>query len=203
MADSWQTATTLLQNDANPQLTLQPVLPAQFAWADNYITAFGLLHSNAVNVILTNEYPVINNSVFGDIENIIWKNFRTEDTSYHHYPHVWYFNTINQINNPADPPYLMGFQRSWEGGGYAGRPPANTYYIESANCPPSFPNYSGYDPAYNLVQITSGQASQFLNDRLKTILPQHLVSAISASQNVFANDPNQVQAFVASGEILN
>jgi uncharacterized repeat protein (TIGR03803 family) len=214
LVDSWQTATTLLQNDANPQLTLQPVLPNQFAWADNYITAFGLIHSNAVNVILTNEYPVIDDSVFGDIGNgaelaldylthQVWPGFVAQDTTYHHYPHVWYFNTINQINNPADPPYLMGFVRSWEGGGSAGRPSANTYYIESANCPPSFPTYSGYDPAYNLVQITSGLASQFLNDRLKTILPQHLVSAISASQNVTANDPNQVQAMLASGEILD
>jgi alpha-tubulin suppressor-like RCC1 family protein/pimeloyl-ACP methyl ester carboxylesterase len=213
LVDSWQTATTLLQNDANPQLTLQPVLPDHFAWADNYITAFGLLHSNAVNVILTNEYPVIDNSVFGDIFNTaeavaymahqVWPGFIDDDTIYHHYPHYWYFNTINQINNPNDPPYLMGFVRSWEGGGYASRPSTNTYYIESANCPPSFPSYSGYDPAYNLVKINSGQASQFLNNRLKTILPQHLVSAISASQNVTANDPNRVRAMLASGEILN
>jgi hypothetical protein len=53
------------------------------------------------------------------------------------------------------------------------------------------------------VQINPGQASQFLNNRLKTILPQHALSLVNASQNVFANDPNQVQAFVASGEILN
>jgi hypothetical protein len=213
MADSWQTATTLLQNDDNPQLTLQPVLPAQFAWADNYITAFGLVHPGAVNVILTNLYPVIDNSVFGDIENAaeaiaymknqVWPGFIAEDTTYHHYPHVWYFNTINQINNPNDPPYLMGFVRSWEGGGYAGRPSANTNYIESANCPPSFPSYSGYDPAYNLVQISSNQASQFLNDRLKTILPQHLVSAVSASQNVLANAPSQAHAMLESGLILD
>jgi pimeloyl-ACP methyl ester carboxylesterase len=210
LVDSWQTATTLLQNDANPQLSLQAVLPNDFAWADNYITAFGLIHSNAVNVILTNEYPVIDDSVFGDIANgaeaLInqdWPGFIAQDKIYHHYPHDWYFNTINQINNPNDPPYLMGFQRSWEGGGYAGRPSTNTYYIESANCPPSFPSYSGYDPAYNLVQINSGQASQFLNNRLKTILPQHLVSAISASQSVTANDPNQVRAMLASGEILD
>src|ERR1039457_1739996 len=97
----------------------------------------------------------------------------------------------------------MGFVRSWEGGGYAGRPSAKTYYIESANCPPSFPSYSGYDPAYNLVQISSDQASQFLNDRLKTILPQHLVSAVSASQNVLANAPNQAEAMLESGLILD
>ena len=213
LADSWQTATTLLQNDANPQLSLQPVLPNQFAWADNYITAFGLLHTNAVNVILTNEYPVIDDSVFGDIFNTaeavaymahqVWPGFIDDDTIYHHYPHYWYFNTINQINNPDDPPYLMGFVRSWEGGGSAGRPSANTYYIESSNCPPSFPSYSGYDPAYNLVQISSNQASQFLNDRLKTILPQHLVSAVSASQNVLANAPSQAQAMLESGLILD
>jgi pimeloyl-ACP methyl ester carboxylesterase len=213
LADSWQTATTLLQNDANPQLTLQPVLPAHFAWADNYITAFGLVHPGAVNVILTNLYPVIDNSVFGDIENAaeaiaymknqVWPGFIEQDTIYHHYPHYWYFNTINQINNPNDPPYLMGFVRSWEGGGSAGRPSTNTYYIESANCPPSFPNYPGYDPAYNLVQISPDQASQFLNDRLKTILPQHLVSAVSASQNVLANAPSQARAMLESGQILD
>jgi pimeloyl-ACP methyl ester carboxylesterase len=203
LADSWQTATTLLQNDVNPQLTLQPVLPAQFAWADNYITAFGLIHSNAVNVILTNSYPVINNGVIGDIENVIWKNFVTEDTIYHNYSHDWYFNTVNQINNPNDPPYLMGFVRSWEGGGTVGRPATNTYYIESANCPPSFLTYSGYDPAYNLVQITSDQASQFLNNRLNTILPQLALNLVSTSQNVLANAPNQVQAMLASGQILD
>jgi pimeloyl-ACP methyl ester carboxylesterase len=203
MADSWQTATTLLQNDDNPQLILQPVLPAQCAWADNYITAFGLVHASAVNVILTNLYPVIDDTVLGDIGNIIWKNFVTQDTIYHNYPHDWYFNTVNQINNPNDPPYLMGFVRSWEGGGYAGRPSANTYYIESPNCPPSFPSYSGYDPAYNLVQISSDQASQFLNDRLKTILPQHLVSAVGASENVLANAPSQAQAMLETGQILD
>jgi pimeloyl-ACP methyl ester carboxylesterase len=203
LADSWQTATTLLQNDVNPNLTLQPVLPAQFAWADNYITAFGLIHTDAVNVILTNSYPIIDNSVIGDIANVIWKNFLTEDIAYHNYSYVWYFNTVNQINNPNDPPYPMGFVRSWEGGGTAGRPAPNTYYIESTNCPPSFLTYSGYDPTYNLVEITSNQASLFLNNRLNTILPSQLVSAVGASQNILANAPNQVQAMIESGQILD
>jgi pimeloyl-ACP methyl ester carboxylesterase len=191
--DAWQTATSLLQNDSAPQQDWKHPLPDQCAWADNYITAVGMPHPQAVNVILTNLTPDMSNiqNLF-DFGTGLWTGqFKTEITGYHNYPYIWYGNTVNQINNPNDPPYVMGFVRSWEGGGYAGRPSTNTYYIESTICPPSFPSYSGYDPAYNLVQITSDQANQYLNARPQNLGSQVGANLVSSSANILANNNNQ------------
>jgi uncharacterized repeat protein (TIGR03803 family) len=193
VGNSWATLTSLLQNDSSPQQDWIHPLPDQCAWADNYITAVGIPHSQAVNVILTNLTPDVSNiqNLF-DIAIGAWTGlFKTEITDFHDYSYIWYENTVSQINNPNDPPYLMGFIRSWEGGGYASRPSANTYYIESKNCPPSFPSYSGYDPAYNLVQITPDQANQYLNARPQNLISQVGVNVISSSANVLANNINQ------------
>jgi pimeloyl-ACP methyl ester carboxylesterase len=193
VGDSWATLTSLLQNDSSPQQDWKHPLPDQCAWADNYITAVGMPHPQAVNVILTNLTPDVSN-----IQNLFdfgigaWTGqFKTEITDYHNYSYIWYNNTVSQINNPNDPPYPMGFIRSWEGGGYYGRPAANTYYIESKNCPPSFPGYSGYDPAYNLVQITSDQANQYLNARPQNLISQVGVNLVSSTDNILANNSNQ------------
>jgi probable HAF family extracellular repeat protein len=206
VSNTWQTVTSLLQNDSNPQQDWKHPLPDQCAWADNYITAFGMPHPQAVNVILTNLAPDVSN-----IQNIIdfgiglfWTDeFKTEITAYHNYPFLWYDNTINQINNPNDPPYLMGFLRSWEGGGSYGRPSTNTYYIESTNCHPSFLSYSGYDPAYNLVRINSDEANQFLNARLQNLISQVGVNLVSSTDNILANAPSQAQAILQSGQAWN
>jgi len=200
IGNSWQTLTSLLQNDFSPQQDWKHPLPDQCAWADNYITAVGMPHPQAVNVILTNlapEYSSIQNDLdfYTTAAGIIllkWNNiFVNEITDYHNYSYIWYNNTISQINNPNDPPYLMGFLRSWEGGGYAVRPSANTYFIESKNCPQSFPSYSGYDPAYNLVQINSDQANQYLNGRPQNLISQVGVNLVSSTDNILANNDNQ------------
>lgn len=128
IGNSWATLTSLLENDSSPQQDWKHPLPDHCAWADNYITAVGMPHPQAVNVILTNMTPDLSN-----IQNLFdfgigaWTGqFKTEITDYHNYSYIWYNNTVSQINNPNDPPYPMGFLRSWEGGGYAGRPSANT-----------------------------------------------------------------------------
>jgi alpha-tubulin suppressor-like RCC1 family protein/pimeloyl-ACP methyl ester carboxylesterase len=205
VGNSWATLTSLLENDSSPQQDWKHPLPDQCAWADNYITAFGMPHPQAVNVILTNLAPDLSN-----IQNLFdfgigaWTGqFQTEITDYHHYPYIWYGNTVNQINNPNDPPYLMGFVRSWEGGGYAGRPAANTYYIESTICQPGFPSYSGYDPAYNLVQTTPGQANQYLNARPQNLVSQVGVNLVSSSANILANNNNQVQVQLLDGPAVS
>jgi hypothetical protein len=205
VGNSWATLTSLLENDSSPQQDWKHPLPDQCAWADNYITAFGIPHPQAVNVILTNLAPDLSN-----IQNLFdfgigaWTGqFQTEITDYHHYPYIWYGNTVNQINNPNDPPYLMGFVRSWEGGGYAGRPAANTYYIESTICPPGFPSYSGYDPAYNLVQTTPYQANQYLNARPQNLVSQVGVNLVSSSANILANNNNQVQVQLLDGPAVS
>jgi len=210
VGNSWTTLTSLLQNDSSPQQNWIHPLPDQCAWADNYITAVGMPHPMAVNVILTNLAPNYNNIqdlfdliTVGVAEELKYtKQFQTEDTDYHDYPYVWYFNTVNQINNPNDPPYLMGFSRSWEGGGSAGRPSTNSYYIESINCPPSFSSYSGYDPAYNLVQITTNQANQYLNARPQNLISQVGVNLVSSSANILANNNNQ-QVQLLDGPIVS
>ena len=193
VGDSWATLTSLLQNDSLPRQDWKRPMPDQCAWADNYITAVGMPQPLAVNVILTNLAPDLSN-----IQNLFdfsigaWTGqFKTEITDYHDYPYIWYENTVSQLNNPNDPPYLMGFLRSWEGGGYYGRPSTNSYYIESHDCPPSFLSYSGYDPAYNLVQITADQANQFLNTRPQNLISQVGVNLISSSANILANNNNQ------------
>ena len=202
--DTWQTATSLLQNDSAPQQDWKHPLPDQCAWADNYITAVGMPHSQAVNVILTNMTPDVSNiqNLFDFAIGAFTGQFKSEDTDYHNYSYIWYNNTVSQINNPNDPPYLMGFSRSWEGDGYAGRPSANTYYIESKNCPPSFPSYSGYDPAYNLVQISPDQANQYLNARPQNLGSQVGANLISSSANILANNNNQ-QVQLLNGPAVN
>jgi uncharacterized repeat protein (TIGR03803 family) len=204
VGNSWATLTSLLQNDSSPQQDWIQPLPTNCAWADNYITAVGMPHPQAVNVILTNMAPDLSN-----IQNLFdfgigaWTGqFKTEITDYHDYPYIWYFNTINQINNPNDPPYLMGFSRSWEGGGSAARPSVNSYYIQSTVCPPSFPSYSGYDPAYNLVQITPDQANQYLNARPQNLISQVGVNLVSSSANILANNNNQ-QVQLLNGPAVN
>jgi pimeloyl-ACP methyl ester carboxylesterase len=205
VGNSWATLTSLLENDSSPQQDWKHPLPDHCAWADNYITAFGMPHPQAVNVILTNLAPDLSN-----IQNLFdfgigaWTGqFQTEITDYHNYSYIWYNNTVSQINNPNDPPYPMGFVRSWEGGGYSARPSANTYYIESTICPPSFPSYSGYDPAYNLVQINSDQANQYLNARPQNLISQVGVNLVSSSANILANNNNQVQVQLLDGPAVS
>ena len=204
VGNSWATLTSLLQNDSLPQPDWIQPLPTNCAWADNYITAVGMPHPLAVNVILTNLAPDLSN-----IQNLFdfsigaWTGqFKTEITDYHNYPYTWYFNTVNQINNPNDPPYLMGFSRSWEGGGSAARPSVNSYYIQSTVCPPSFSSYSGYDPAYNLVQIAPDQANQYLNARPQNLISQVGVNLVSSSANILANNNNQ-QVQLLNGPAVN
>jgi pimeloyl-ACP methyl ester carboxylesterase len=211
VGNSWATLTSLLQNDSSPQPDWIQPLPTNCAWADNYITAVGMPHPLAVNVILTNLVPDYSNirNLFDLItvgvaeEFKFTEQFQTEDTDYHNYSYIWYFNTINQINNPNDPPYLMGFSRSWEGGGSAARPSVNSYYIQSTVCPPSFPSYSGYDPAYNLVQTTPDQANQYLNARPQNLVSQVGVNLVSSSANILANNNNQVQAQLLDGPAVS
>jgi uncharacterized repeat protein (TIGR03803 family) len=205
IGNSWATLTSLLENDSSPQQDWKHPLPDQCAWADNYITAVGMPHPQAVNVILTNLAPDLSNiqNLFDFAIGLWTGQFKTEITDYHNYSYIWYNNTVSQINNPNDPPYPMGFVRSWDGGGYAGRPSANTYYIESTICPPSFPSYSGYDPAYNLVRINSDQANQYLNARPQNLISRVGANLVSSSADILANNNNQVQVQLLDGPAVS
>ena len=147
------TLATLAGNFSTPQPYWDHPLPAKFAWADNYISAFGLLHSDAANIILTYTYP----QSFPDVNTIV-----QEFYNFHDYAHFFYedtiepgiFNTGGQINAT-----YAGFICSFEGGDFAGRPATNTYFYQDP---------SGLE--LNLTQKDLAFATNFLNGRVANYL---------------------------------
>src|SRR5665213_1480764 len=180
----WQFTTTLpgtlvrlIQNASTTEPYWGQTLPNQFAWADNYISAVGLLHPEAANAILNFTYP----APVGDRST-----FFQEFDNFHDYSHYFYedtiepgiFNTGGQIN-----PTYMGFICSWEGGGAGGRPAANTYFYQDPN---------GLE--LNLVQEDSTFATAILNARLGNYWSAGVSSAEDASP-FYTLAINAAQAF--------
>lgn len=88
----------LLGLDGNPFAVRQSYdhpLPRQSAWAENYVSAFGLLQTNAANVILSDGFPTFNFDL-ADLFQAL--------TDFHGYPMTWYEGTIGSDDFP------MGFQ---------------------------------------------------------------------------------------------
>jgi len=95
-------------------------IPNQAAWIDNYVTAFGDLHTEAANVILRQGMPVtFEPGLLGLIESL---------KDFHHYSYEWYIETIK---NPLDSD--MGFRWSFEGGGLNGSPGPGSTYVQTLN----------------------------------------------------------------------
>ncbi len=107
---------------ASPPKATDHPLPKQFAWAENYIAAFGLLQTNAANVILTNEFPANANNPVSWFENL---------AAFHGYPMDWYDETI-QTDNSA-----MGFvwPLLWSVGdaAFANAPTNGSVYVQAFN----------------------------------------------------------------------
>jgi pimeloyl-ACP methyl ester carboxylesterase len=107
---------------ASPSKATDHPLPKQSAWAENYIAAFGLLQTNAANVILTNEFPANANNPVSWFEEI---------AAFHHYPIDWYGKTI-QTDNSA-----MGFvwPLLWSVGdaAFANAPTNGSVYVQAFN----------------------------------------------------------------------
>jgi hypothetical protein len=137
--------TTILANDSSSQPFWYHPLPNHFAWADNYITAFGLLHPNAANIILTNLYPTPT-----DLYDLL----TIELPDFHAYPMSWYDDSIA---NPFGS--SMGFRWSFEENNLTPPPATNTYFIQA---------FSGSD--LNLVTTNFSMANQLLNSRLQKML---------------------------------
>jgi len=108
--------------NGNPLSTPSPYyhpLPKQFAWADNYVSAVGLLQPGAANVILTNEFPVT------APDPVSW--FK-EFASFHGYPLPWYEETIESDVS------AMGFLWSFERGGlFSQAPSEGSVYVQTFN----------------------------------------------------------------------
>jgi hypothetical protein len=89
----WADIDILLGRNGNPFSRPQSYdhpLPKQFAWAENYVAAVGLLQTNAANVILTNEFPA------NAPDPLSWFG---EFATFHGYPIAWYNETIQTDNS--------------------------------------------------------------------------------------------------------
>jgi hypothetical protein len=131
--------------DANANLlTASPYyhpLPKQFAWADNYVSAVGLLQTNAANVILTNGFPASAPNPYGWFTNF---------GAFHDYPQKWYAETIQD-----DGASVMGFRWSFEEGGWFSQAPsAGSVYIQSGS-------------EWNLTATNWNYGTNFLNQRFQ------------------------------------
>jgi pimeloyl-ACP methyl ester carboxylesterase len=150
----YATVTNLEANFSTSQPFWGTTLPNQFAWADNYITAFGLLHPGAANVILTYSYP----ATVEDFDTL-----EQEFLNYHDYSYDFYEDTIEpnilMYNGGQTNATFAGFISSYEGGGASARPATNTYFYQDRN---------GLE--LNLVQIDMASATNFLNDRFNNFL---------------------------------
>ena len=158
------TVVRLIQNASTTASYWGQALPNKFAWADNYVSAVGLLHPEAANAILNYEYP----SPVGDMNT-----FQEEFYNFHDYAHYFYedtiepsiYNTGGQIN-----PTYLGFIRSWEGGGAGGREATNTYYYQDND-----------SLELHLVQTNFASATAILNARLGNYWSAGVTSAEYAS----------------------
>ena len=121
-------------------------MPVRCKWADNYITAFGFLHRDTVNVILTNKFPTTTRWWAP-----IWQ---AELTAFHGYPCDWYAATVEW--EPSTPDLsAMGWRWSFEQGGHFDQAPAtNTVYFQV-----------GGSSSWNLIQTNWNDATLYLQSR--------------------------------------
>jgi pimeloyl-ACP methyl ester carboxylesterase len=150
--------TTILANDSSSQPFWYHPLPNNFAWADNYITAFGLPHTNAANIILTNLYPAPTD---------LYVLLTAELPNFHAYPMTWYDDSITTPFGSS-----MGFRWSFEENNLTPPPATNTFFLQAFN---------GSD--LNLVPTDFSTASQLLNSRLQKMLTAHEYTLLQALPN--------------------
>jgi pimeloyl-ACP methyl ester carboxylesterase len=97
-------------------------MPKQSRWADNYISAVGLLHLDAANVIFTRGLPGL------EADFAAWS---SAVTAFHGYPYGWYDLTV-----PVCSASLMGDQWSFEQSGFASAPEASSVFLQTAGVSP-------------------------------------------------------------------
>jgi pimeloyl-ACP methyl ester carboxylesterase len=128
-------------NPLEPKTSYYHPLPKQCAWADNYVSAFGLLHPEAANVILTDGFP----TYAPDVTSLFNELF-----VFHEYPMNWYDETIQD-----DGASLMGFRWSFETGGWFSQAPAtNSVYVQAGS-------------EWNLTPTNWNYGTNFLNARFQ------------------------------------
>jgi len=129
------------ENPLSPSSSYLQPLPKRDAWADNCVSAFGLLHPEAANVILTHGFP----SGAPDFSSWLGSVY-----AFHGYPCQWYDHSVQTDASS------MGSRWSFERGGYFSQAPAtNTVFIQVDS-----------GPDLDLVQSDVGHGTNLLNARL-------------------------------------
>jgi pimeloyl-ACP methyl ester carboxylesterase len=97
-------------------------MPKQSRWADNYVSAVGLLHPDAANVIFTKDLPGLepNFSAWWDAEWV-----------FHGDPYGWYDLTV-----PVCSAALMGNQWSFEQSGFGSAPATGSVFVQTVGVSP-------------------------------------------------------------------
>jgi hypothetical protein len=151
-------------------------LPRQFAWAENYVSEVGLLHSNAANLILTANSPANAPNPLSWILDV---------GGFHGYPTSWYEPTIQTDNSEMG--YVWSFLWSFNNPAFANAPTNGSVYLQADDSSP-----------YNLTQINWNYGVNFQVARL-----QSYGSGLGSSFVQIAND-NLAANGVATGasEIL-
>ncbi len=138
------TASALGRFIGNPLSSTQPYywpLPKQFTWADNYVSAFGLLHLEAANVILTNNFSSDASDYLSLLDRF---------STFHSYPHQWYQETVQTYASP------MGFQWSFElGGDFSQAPTLGETYMQANNS------------EWNLIPVDYEEGNNLLYERIR------------------------------------
>ena len=100
-------------------------LPKQFAWAENYVSEFGLLHSGAANVILTVGSPA------NAPDPVSWF---YDIGGFHAYPASWYEPTIETWNSAMG--YVWPDLWSLNDPAFANKPAAGLVYEQTDSSNP-------------------------------------------------------------------
>lgn len=120
-------------------------LPKQFAWADNYLSAFGLLHTNAVNVILTDGLPT-------DAPDPI--SLLKEIGAFHGYPIQWYDETVQSDNSAMG--FVWADLWSLNDPTFANAPTNGSVFVQADNSSP-----------WNLTPTSWSYGTNYLNQRFQ------------------------------------
>jgi len=94
-------------------------VPKHAAWADNYLSAAGLFHNDAVNLVLTSGLEEISAAHGFDA---LWDALRL----FHGYPCLWYTDSV-------DNPFASALGNRWafERSGFSGAPQVGSVYVQS------------------------------------------------------------------------
>jgi len=157
-------------------------IPTRAAWIDNYISAFGLPHPEAANVVLIKGAVFFAPNFNSFVSNVI---------SFHGYPYVWYGDSVT---NSASGSALMGYRWSFEKNNFTGMPATNTMFIQTSSNPELTLQQTNFDYG---VGVLVGKIPLYVGE----ISFSALATAINAVGQIVGQVSGEIQS--TTGMIIN